>query len=115
MTGEAPLLLAHLLLPVFEFHGDDLSDLLGSEVLVELVFTDGLSDSPRVSGPRADAAVWQGSGESEVTYFDLAILVDQYVRRLDVSVDNVRRVQVLEGTEQVVQDQLHVLLSKLAG
>lgn len=43
----------------------------------------------------------QPSAESEVGEFDVTVLVDQDVIRLDVSVDEAQRMHVLDGTRQL--------------
>ena len=43
----------------------------------------------------------------------MAVLIDEDVRWLDVTVDDVRRVQKLHGLETVVQDDHHVISIQL--
>lgn len=48
----------------------------------------------------------------KVANFHCAVLVDQYVRRLYVSVQDASRVHVLQSAEQIVHDGLDMLVGK---
>jgi len=49
------------------------------------------------------------SGQAEVAYFQVTITVDQQVARLEISVKNARRVEVLKATQDLVEEELDVL------
>ena len=55
----------------------------------------------------------QLSGEPKVTNLGCAILIDEYICWLDISVHDASRMDVLETTEHVVHDGLNVSLSQV--
>lgn len=49
------------------------------------------------------------SGKAEVAYFQVAITVDQQVARLEISVKNAGRMEVLEASQDLIEEELDVL------
>ena len=47
---------------------------------------------------------WQGSGQAEVADLDLAALIDKQVDGLDIPMNDIGRVEELNGARKVVQD-----------
>ena len=69
-----------------------------------VVFVDRFPYSSRVTTSRPSATVRECSRQPQIANLDLTVLVDEDVRRLDVAVDDVHRVHLLEGAEEVVHD-----------
>ena len=88
---------------------DHLPDFLGRVLLQYPVLADGLSDTATVTASGANAAVRQSSSKTEITDFDLAIFVNQDVRRLQITVQDIHRMQVLHRADQIVQNQHNVV------
>ena len=58
-----------------------------------------------------DLRLW--SGESKITDLYITILVDQNVGRFDVSVDDIGGMKKLDGTQDLINEDKHVLLIQL--
>lgn len=63
---------------------------------------------PLIFGCRLDRP-----GEPEVAQFNVAIVVQEHVAWLQISVENVRRMDILGSTEQIIDDDLNVLLTEV--
>ena len=68
-----------------------------------------VSYSLGVTAAFTGAALRQSSGQSEVTYLDVALLINQNIGRLQVAMNNVLRMEEPHGTEQVVNYQINVV------
>jgi len=53
------------------------------------------------------------SRQAEVTDLQVAVTVDQKVLRLQISVEDVRTMDVLQATQDLVQEELNVLIGDL--
>ena len=51
-----------------------------------------------------------GAGETVITEFDGVVLVDEHVRRFNVSMNYLALVKVLDSTQQIVDDSDNVIL-----
>ena len=59
------------------------------------------------------AVVLLNASQAEVANLEHAVGVDEQVARLDVSVDDLGRVQVLDAPEDLVEEHLDVVLGKM--
>eukprot|EP00356_Strombidium_inclinatum_P014283 CAMPEP_0170483186 /NCGR_PEP_ID=MMETSP0208-20121228/2913_1 /TAXON_ID=197538 /ORGANISM="Strombidium inclinatum, Strain S3" /LENGTH=89 /DNA_ID=CAMNT_0010756131 /DNA_START=650 /DNA_END=919 /DNA_ORIENTATION=+ len=89
MAGKAALLRLTVVLLSGYFIGDHLPDFISRVRFREAVLADGLSNAAGVAAAGADAAVGQSASQPQVTNLDLAILIDEDVRGLKVSVQNI--------------------------
>lgn len=107
MTGQAPLLalVFALLYLLVDLLPDVLLRILPSKVEPEKRVTYSLS----VATAFSEAALRHGSREAEIAELNVAVLVHQDVRGLDVTVNDVGRVEELHGKQAVVQDYHHVV------
>lgn len=51
------------------------------------------------------AALWESAWQAEVTNFDLAVFVDQDVAWLEVTMNDVAKMQRFEGTQEIIQNE----------
>ena len=70
---------------------------------------DRVSDFRALTIVFAHDTLWQRSRETKIAYADPALSVKKDVLGFDVSVDYLARVEVVEGAEQVIQDDLNVI------
>ena len=54
-------------------------------------------------------------GQTKIAYLQRTVRIDQYIGRLDVSVDHIGRVQVLQAIQQLPHEALHVVLGQRLG
>ena len=55
-----------------------------------------------------DLRLWPG--ESKITDLYIAVLVDQNISRFDVSVDDIGRMQELDGAQDLINENQYMLL-----
>ena len=88
-------------------------DLILATRLNESTLNEAITDSFGVAATFSDHRLWQCSGKTQITNFDVALIIDQDISWFDISVHDISTVKEFDSTNQVVNHKLDVVLAKL--